>query len=87
MLHSTTLDQWNHINGVQNPADKGIRGIKFAELVESDRVQGLLSWKLNTGLHTLIKNIEQKQMDDLFEILISSEAQQFFGILVTKPID
>ena len=33
-LDSTTVDQWNHIDGANFPSDLGTRGISDAELME-----------------------------------------------------
>ena len=36
ILDSTTVNQWNHIEGATNPTDLGKRGISYPELMESD---------------------------------------------------
>ena len=38
ILYSTTVDRWNHKDGVKDPANLGARGISHPEFMESDWV-------------------------------------------------
>ena len=40
ILDSSTVDQWRHIVGADNPADLGTRGLSINELMQSDWING-----------------------------------------------
>ena len=89
ILDSTTVDQWNHIDGVKNPADLGTRGIGYPELMESDWLQGAHWLKQEDWISFIGQGLidEQQQVDDHFEDGTASEEQMFVGLLTLKVID
>ena len=89
ILESTTVDQWNYIDGVKNPADLGTRGISYPELVESDLLQGRHRLKQEDWISLIGQGLidEQQQVDDQFEDGIASEEQITVGLLTLKVID
>ena len=89
VLDSTTVDQWNHINGVKNPADLGTRGISYPELMESDWLQGPHWLKQEDWISLIGQGLieEQQQVDNHFEDGTASEQQMFVGLLTLKVID
>ena len=40
ILDSSTVDQWRHIAGADNPADLGTRRFSINELMQSDWING-----------------------------------------------
>ena len=82
-LNSTTVDQWNHIDGVKNPADLGTRGISYPELMPSDWLQGLHWLKQEDWISLIGQGLieERQQVDDYFEDGTVSEEQMFVGLL------
>ena len=86
---STTVDQWNRIDGVKNPADLGRRGISYPELMESDWLQGPHWLKQEDWISPIGQGLidEQQQVDDHFEDGTASEEQMLVGLLTLKVVD
>ena len=86
-LDSTTVDKWNHIGGVQNPADLATRGISYPEDMESDCLQGPLWLKDEDWISHIGQKLtnDHEQRDDVFEVSPNSEAQTFLEPLASKP--
>ena len=40
ILENSTIDEWNFVNGLKNPADIGTRGMTISELNDSDWIKG-----------------------------------------------
>ena len=40
ILETSSMDQWRHVKGVENPADNGTRGMSIEGLKESVRLNG-----------------------------------------------
>ena len=76
MWDSATVDQWNHIDCLKNPADQGTHGVSCPELMESDWLQVPLWLKDGdwiSHIHQKLTN-EHPTVDDLFEVATDSEA-------------
>ena len=88
ILDSATVDHWNHIGGVENPADLATRGTTYLELMGSHWLQGIL-W-LKDG--DCISHIDQKwtnedkQVDNQFKVATEYEAQALLGVLVSTRL-
>ena len=40
ILENSTIDEWNFVNRLKNPADIGTRGMTISELNDSDWIKG-----------------------------------------------
>ena len=70
VLDSSTVDQWRHIAGDDNPADLGTRGLSINELMQSDWINGP-DWLTSEINET--ENWEQEEVvPDREEIFASS---------------
>ena len=64
ILDSSTVDQWRHIAGADNPADLGTRGLSIDELMQSD-------WK--GGQDRLKSEIKEKEKWEQEEVVPDRE--------------
>ena len=68
IMDSTTVDQWNNIDRIKNPAHLGTRGNSYRDSNESDWLQAPL-WLTEENWISLFGplNNEQQQRNDHFE--------------------
>ena len=70
ILDSSTVDQWRHLAGAENPAGLGTRGHSINELIQSDRINGS-DWLKNEINET--ENSEHKEVvSDREEVFASN---------------
>ena len=83
------LDQWKHIEGVNNPGDMGTRGISYPENMESNWLQVPFWLKDEDWILDFDQKLtdEHNQPDNQFEMTSESQEQTFFGALASHPID
>ena len=87
ILDSTTLDQWNDLDGVKIPADLATRGFSDLDLTKSDWLQGPFWLTIEDWISYVDQKLTngQQQKDDPSEVAIDSEAQAFHGALASNP--
>ena len=80
LLDSTTVGQWNNIDGAKNPTVMGTPGISCPKLLESDWLQGptwLKDERWSSQIDQKLTN-EHQQVDHRIEMATVFNAQTFF---------